>query len=76
LSYHIFHFTGSSAVLNGADILFLAILIFAKYQICSFSSMILSHFLISILWEAKNLSAFHHGVVSGLPNMIHIFILI
>jgi hypothetical protein len=29
LSYHIFHLTGSSAVLKGAAILFLAILTFA-----------------------------------------------
>jgi hypothetical protein len=29
LSYHIFHFTGSSAVLNGAAILFFAILTLA-----------------------------------------------
>ena len=40
------------------------------------SSMILSPFLISILWEAKNLRAFPPVVVSGFPNIIQIFILI
>jgi hypothetical protein len=62
--------------LKGANILFLAVLILAKYHICSLFSSSLSHLLISILWEAKNFRAFHPEVVSGLPNITPIFILI
>ena len=75
-SYQIPRLTGISAVLNGAKILFFAVLIFAKYHTCSLSSVTLSHLLISILWEAKNFKAFPHAVVSGFPNITQIFILI
>jgi len=67
---------GNSAVLKGAKILFFAVFIFARYPICSLSSNILSHFLISILCDEKNFNAFHPVVVSGFPNITPIFILI
>jgi len=62
--------------LNGANILFFLVVIFALYPIASLFSVIASPFLTSILCDEKNLSACPPDVVSGFQNMIHIFILI